>query len=140
MNIATAGNPTKIIVDTNVLVSAIIFGGNPRKILQKIIDGDLIAFTSKFLIAELSDVLIKKFDFIKEQTDATLFLLLKHLLVVAPTKTINILDGKADNRVLEAALEAKVRFIITGDKDLLEIKEFKCIEIVSPAYFLNSEY
>jgi putative PIN family toxin of toxin-antitoxin system len=140
MNIATADNLLKAVLDTNILVSAIIFGGHPRHILQKVIEGEVVAVTSKFLIAELSDVLVKKFDFFKEQTDATLSLLLKHFLIVAPTKPINILDDKADNRVLEAALEAKVKFIITGDKGLLKLKEFKGVRIVSPTNFLKVDY
>jgi len=140
MNTATADNPLKVVLDTNILVSAIIFGGYPRHILQKVVEGEVVAFTSKFLIAELSDVLIKKFSFSKEQVEAVISLLSQHLLIVAPTKSIDTLADKADNRVLEAALEARVKFIITGDKDLLELKEFKGIRIVFPADFLKSEY
>ncbi|HEX7456175.1 MAG TPA: putative toxin-antitoxin system toxin component, PIN family [Candidatus Nanoarchaeia archaeon] len=140
MSIATADSPLKVVLDTNILVSATIFGGNSKKILQKAIDGEIKAVTSKFLIAEFSDVLIKKFDSSKEQNDIIISLLSKHFLIVDPTMSVDILADKADNRVLEAAFEAKVKFIVTGDKELLDLKEFKDIKIVSPTDFLKSGY
>lgn len=140
MSIATADSPLKVVLDTNILISATIFGGNSKKILQKAIDGEIEAFTSKFLIAEFSDVLIKKFDFSKEQIDVIISLLSKHFLIVEPTMSVGILADKADNRVLEAALEARVKFIVTGDKELLNLKEFKDIKIASPTDFLKGGY
>ncbi|GAG22956.1 unnamed protein product [marine sediment metagenome] len=140
MSIATADSPLKVVLDTNILISVTIFGGNSKKILQKAIDGEIEAFTSKFLVAEFSDVLIKKFDFSKEQVDVIISLLSKYFLIVEPTMSVGILADKADNRVLEAALEARVKFIVTGDKELLNLEEFKGIKIASPTDFLKGGY
>jgi len=53
----------KIVLDTNILISAILFGGNPQKILSLIIDNKIQAFISPFIIFELKEVLRKKFNF-----------------------------------------------------------------------------
>jgi len=60
MNIATAGNPPKIVVDTNVLVSAIIFGGNPRKILQKTAQKDIAGALVEKVNIQLRKLIRKK--------------------------------------------------------------------------------
>ena len=58
-------------------------------------------------------------------------------LLEYPSKQLKVVRDEADNRVLEAALEGKVNYIISGDKDLLDIKEFQGIKILSANEFLK---
>ena len=57
---------------------------------------------------------------------------------VDPKESIRILEDDPDNRVLEAAVEGKCSYVVTGDKELLDLKEFKKIKIVTATEFVKS--
>lgn len=134
----TARIPLKVVLDTNILISALLFGGKPRQILKLVLNKQIKAVTSLILLAELSDVLMKKFDFSLEKTSLFEQKIKKYFQVVYPTQTINILKDTADNRVLEAAKTGDCQIIVTGDKELLELKEYKEIKILTADEFLSS--
>lgn len=127
----------KVVLDTNVIISAIVFYGKPLRILELALDKRFRAYTSKFLLSELQEVLIKKFDFTKERVEQIEKKLLKVFKLVYPKQTVEIVRDKTDNRVLEVALEANCDYIISGDKDLLDLHAFKNIVIVKPEEFLS---
>ena len=127
----------KIVLDTNILISAFIFGGKPRQVLSLVLEGKIQAFTSPLLIAEFFDVVNKKFDLSAEELALTKSQIENKFSTVQPGKTISIVRDDDDNRVLEAALEGGCSYIITGDKDLLDLKTFKNIKIVTPDTFLS---
>jgi putative PIN family toxin of toxin-antitoxin system len=58
-------------------------------------------------------------------------------VIVSPDETIDVVADISDNRVLEAAVEGKCEVIITGDTDLLTIKRYRTIRIVTPDEFLH---
>lgn len=128
----------RILLDTNVLISALIFGGKPREILRSVIEKKLIAVTSQVLLAELSDILSKKFKFTEDKIRLLIEKIKKTFVVVYPTVAINILSDDPDNRVLEAGVEGDCSYIITGDKGLLGLSKYKNIEILNPSEFLAS--
>ncbi len=66
MNIGTDENPPKIVLDTNILISAVGFGGKPREILNLALDNQFRIIISPILIAELEDVIHKKFPALSE--------------------------------------------------------------------------
>lgn len=125
-----------IVLDTNVLISSLIFGGKPRRIFQKVLNNKIKAITSQYLLTELYEILIKKFRYPPEKLKLLDIKLKKNFKIVYPAKTIKILKDKPDNRVLEAAVEGKCQFIITGDKELLSLGIYKNIKIVNPNKFL----
>jgi len=128
----------KVLIDTNIIVSALLFGGKPGEILKLVITKRIEAATSPPLLAELLDVLAKKFSFSKKTLKLTERKIKQSFTIVYPTKQINILkDNNPDNRVLEAALEGNCSYIITGDKELLELNTFKRIRIINAHQFLN---
>ncbi len=57
-------------------------------------------------------------------------------IVVDPTRTITVVGDAADNRILEVAVEGAVDVIVSGDKDLLELRAFEGIPILTAAAFL----
>lgn len=137
MSIDTAANPVKVTLDTNIIISGIGFGGKPRKILHLILDKKIKAVTSSILLAELEDVIDKKFPKL-----ASSFVLISKQIkgkfkIVKPKKSLLIARDEDDNRVLEAAIEGECSHIITGDRDLLDLKIFKNIKIVTPDTFLS---
>lgn len=137
MSIGTAANPTKVVLDTNIIISAVGFGGKSRKVLQLILDKKIQATTSPVLLAELEDVVTKKFPNLKNHFERINKQIRKKFKVVRPQRSAKIVKDEADNRVLECALEAHVDFIISGDKHLLNLRYFRDIKIISPAEFLK---
>lgn len=130
-------NALRVVIDTNVLVSAIVYGGIPKQILALVLDEHVVGVTTRVLMAELIDVLSKKFHFFLQKLGSAESLMQESFLIVQPEKTISLLGDDDDNRVLEAAAEGMCSFIITGDSDLLRLKEYKGITIVTATEFLK---
>lgn len=137
MNTDTVKNPVKVVLDTNIIISAVGFSGKPQQILLLAFDKKIYAFTSNVLLAELEDVVNKKFPELAKEFEAINELIQDNFIITKPKDTITILLDDDDNRVLEAALEGEVDFIITGDKQLLKLKKYQNIKIVSPDEFLD---
>ncbi|NCQ79452.1 MAG: putative toxin-antitoxin system toxin component, PIN family [Microcystis aeruginosa W13-15] len=130
----------RILLDTNIYVSAILFKGKPRLVLQELVDERVLAFISNEILKELEDTLSKpKFklnnDFVQivlsEIRDIT------KLISISPLNSYLELRDRNDYHILEAAYSAKVDFLVTGDKDLLSLKNIPDFKIVSPEEFLR---
>ncbi|HVF69360.1 MAG TPA: putative toxin-antitoxin system toxin component, PIN family [Xanthomonadales bacterium] len=137
MSSATVANRTKIVLDTNIIISAIGFGGKPRQILLLVLDNKVKGVTSNILLAELDEVINKKFPALEPDLERITKKIKKRFIFVHPTETMNIQKDKDDNRVLEAAVEGKCNYIITGDKELLELAAYQKIKILTSGEFLK---
>lgn len=130
----------RIVLDTNVLISAILFNGPPREVLELVVSGTVDCSLSLSILDELRDVLLRpKFGFSPEQALQVLEELHAVCDVINPIlKTSVIAEDPDDNVVLECALESKADFIVSGDKHLLDLVEFKSIQITNPAAYLKT--
>ncbi len=120
-----AEKPPKVILDTNILISALIYGGKPEQIYNLVLEKRITAAISSILLVELTETLIKKFRFDLIRIVQLEKIIRKHFKIVHPNKTINIVGDEDDNRVLEAAIEGKCSYIVTGDQELLDLGSFK---------------
>lgn len=112
----------KIVLDTNVLVSAIIFGGNPRTIIESIIEGPVHLALSREILDELEGVLARKKFGMSPEIVRNISNELESLCEIAtPTRRVTVtVSDPYDNMVLECAAEAKADYIVSGDAHLLE--------------------
>jgi hypothetical protein len=129
----------KIVLDTNILISAIVFGGKPREILEQVIAANLSLGISKPIIEELRDVLSRdKFKYPASVIHFIISQLEEEAQFVVPHEKLEIIErDDADNRILECAAEFEADFIITGDSHLLELKKFNNIRILKAVDFLE---
>ena len=128
----------RIVCDTNVIISALIFpGGVPDKIVHGIFLGSFKNFTSPDLLTEVRRVLHIKFSLPARELESILSPLIQYSQCVYPTERIHVIAAdESDNRVLECAQAAQAQYIITGDKKhLLPLKKFGRTEILSPHAF-----
>ena len=130
----------KAVLDTNVLVSALHFGGNPDLLLRlsrgRTKRFDL--FLSPFILNELARILTDKFYWSNLKVEKATQLLVKWGDVVTPSKSISAIPSdETDNRILECAVKAKADFIVSGDRHLLDLKKYEGIRVVTPAQFLK---
>ena len=137
-NSDTAENQLKVVIDTNILVSAIAFGGKPAEVLLLVTQEKIQAVTSSVLLTELEEALIKILDLSEGNVQFALEEIKDEFRIVQPRIAIKASRDEDDNRVIEAALEGNCNYIITGDKDLLDLKTFKNIKIVTADQFLNT--
>ena len=131
---------TRIVLDTNVLISAILFGGHPRQILDRVIAGEIDCSLSFAILDELRDVLQRsKFGFTPEQAITVIDELRSVCEILNPPRRIRTIKvDPDDNRILECAVEAQADYIVSGDAHLLDLGEYRKISIKRPADFLNA--
>lgn len=130
--------PPKIVLDTNCLFSAFLSPNYSREIIIFARKRKIILITTKILNADLSEVFHKKISINQLKVNRFLNKILATSQLVYPTKTIlAIKRDPDDNRVLEAAIEGNCSYIVTRDKDLLELKTYKNIKIMNPKRFLD---
>lgn len=131
---------TRVVVDTNILVSALGWKGNERKALDKILYNDFVLLISPDLIDELTSVITReKFNFIPQNEKLEFLMLIKMFCenVVPKTKISEILEDPEDNKVLECAVDGNGDLIISGDDHLLRLGRYKEIKIMNAKEFLS---
>lgn len=129
----------KVVLDTNVVVSALIFpGGTPEAVYRLALAGRFELVTSRPLLAELGRVLTDKFGWEPGPSEEAVAQMVRAGTIVEPSEAIEeITADPADNRVLEAAAEAVADVIVSGDRHLLRLGEsWRAIRITSPGRFL----
>jgi putative PIN family toxin of toxin-antitoxin system len=132
----------KVVIDTNVFVSS-FFGGNPRKIVDMWKQGKLTLCLSKEIVSEYTTVLDRiGLENQKELKEIfSLFARGIHSVFSGKTPVLKVvIDDPDDDKFIECAVALKAEYIISGDKDLLEVSEYMGIKILNPREFLNREF
>ena len=128
----------KVVFDSNIFISAFaIPGGKAEQAFLQAIKETFTLYTSVSILTETSQKLREKFGW----DDKRIIRLLKYIKTVAiilkTEPTLHALKDEPDNRILECAIEGKVDFIVTGDKHLLDLINYKEIKIVTLSGFLT---
>ena len=130
----------RVVCDTNVLISGILFGGKPKDVLLLCSSGKVTNFTSPPLLKEIEKVLQRpKFGLHEEQVYGIIRLFRDTFSIVRPDTELSVSAADPDdNRVLETASAALAEAIVSGDALLLDLAEWSGIPILTPAAFLNN--
>ena len=127
----------RVVFDTNILVSALVFpGGRGDAALRRIIDGMDQLVISKAILDELLEVLGRKFARDAEELAHVAVFVSELAMVVAPKRRLRVVKDDPDNRILECAIAGRAEAIVTGDKALLALKNFKNIPVVTLRSYL----
>ncbi len=128
----------RLTIDTNVWLSGIVFGGKPQLLIKLFVEEVILVVISEELLSELRRIVTQKFPLFLPKL-ALLEESLRHdaELVKLGSQTVTVSRDPDDNKVIETALIGNCQYIISGDKDLLDIGLYKNIEIVKPAAFLQ---
>jgi len=131
----------RAVIDTNVFIPSLLNRkGIPRKVFLAFKKEKFILLISSRILTEILTTLSKPKinSLVKPEDRKELFIFLENLAVsVSPTEKISICRDSADNIILECAAAGKADFIVTGDKDLLALKSFRKIRIITPRKFLE---
>jgi putative PIN family toxin of toxin-antitoxin system len=126
----------KVVLDTNIYISAIRYGGKPKVVLDSVLGGQHRLLISPILKAELERVLRDKFSYSAHEIAATGGFLWQHALWVNPTTHVNLCPDEPDNRVLECAIDGNADYLVTGDRHLLDLPPIAGLIILPPGAFL----
>jgi len=129
----------KIVLDTNVIISGLGWKGKPREIIKLWEKAKITFYISAEILNEYIEVLERN---IIPANDYKWFVRLleekKNIEIVKPKEHFDIVkEDPDDNIFLDCAIESNVKYIITGNDHLLNLKEFKGIKIITPSDFLE---
>jgi len=121
----------RVVLDTNVLISALVGHGKPRRRLAKLLEGHEIV-SSKQMLAELEDVMSRsRFGFTRRQINEFLSIMARGSIIATVKECPKIiLEDPDDDAVLATALEGQAEYIVSGDMHLLRLKEYEGIMIL----------
>ena len=128
----------KVVFDTNILVSALVFpGGRADIALRRIIEERDRLLLSKPILDELLGILARKFSRDSEELAHVAVFLSDLSIVVKPRRKLAVLADDPDNRILECAVTGGADAIVTGDEALLDLKTFRKVKLLSLRAYLE---
>ena len=129
----------RLVLDTNIIISSFFWGGNPRKLMTRIIEGKDTLYVSNEILHEVFSVMARpKFNVNHRQ--------IIHFLdsieeISYRVTSLGLIQGicrdSDDDKVLECAVLGNVDFIISGDNDLLSLREFQGIPILTASEYIE---
>jgi putative PIN family toxin of toxin-antitoxin system len=132
-----ASEDLRVVLDTNVLISAFTHHhpGIPFQIWKMAIDRRYRLLSSPTLVAEVADVLRRKFLWDEERARERVRFLAKTAEMVVPKVTLHVVSDEDDSRILECAVAGKAGLIVSSDRHLRKLESYKGIGIVTPIDF-----
>ena len=129
-----------IVIDTNVVASAVFFGGQPRLLLEMLIKQDIGAVVSQVIVEEYQAT----FDYLLNKYPGKLALIPLNQIVAAckmiePSTKISLCRDPDDDKFIECAMDGHCVYIVSGDKDLLSLHDVQDIQIRTVAEFLKEQ-
>ena len=129
----------RVVADTNVYISALMYGGAPGLLLDYALSRLFELMVSTVLLDELDEKLQIKFGVSPEDASAIRSKLETVGCLAKPEMTLNVItDDPDDDRVLECAAEGKAHYIVSGDRHLLKLKQYEGISILTVRQFLTT--
>ena len=134
----------RVVIDTNTVISGFLWGSYPRQIIDLVRTQEITVYTSSFLIEELSEVLSRpkfyqRIQTVIEETPESLVNNYRNLVKIVEIYQVEkiVINDPDDDQVLACAISANADYIISGDQDLLTLKLYQNIPIVTPREFMK---
>ena len=129
----------RVVFDTNILVAALVFpGGRAEEALRRILEEQDELLLSKPILDELLGVLARKFARDAEELARVAVFLGNLGIVVKPVRRLRVLADAPDNRILECALAGGADAIVTGDRAMLALGEYRGVRILALRTYLEN--
>ena len=129
----------KVVIDTNVVISAVFFGGVPRRIVEEAMAGRVQVCATAAIVEEYNEVVAemieRKQGRLRRDVLAPFIACLK---LVEPVSSVAVCRDPDDDKFISCAVDAGAKYIVSGDKDLLVLGKYKDIEIVTAKEFGDS--
>ncbi len=120
----------RLVLDTNVFISAYGFGGKPAQLMRAVIDGEHTLVTSPSILTETADKLYEVLSFDDEHVREVIMQIARIAHMVRPGHRLELIADDQDNRILECAVCGQADLIVSGDHHLLDLEEYEGIRVV----------
>jgi uncharacterized protein len=134
----------RVVIDTNTVISGFLWGSYPRQIIDLVRTQEITVYTSSFLLQELSEVLSRpkfsqRIQTVIEETTESLVNNYRNLVKIVENYQVEkiVINDPDDDQVLACAISANADYIISGDQDLLTLKLYQNIPIVTAREFMK---
>ena len=125
-----------IVVDTNVLISGVFFGGFPGKVLSSIVNDQVTAFATTEIISEYEEVVQEMISRHQGKLNRNILLpLINAMEIIEPVSKVNVCRDPDDDKFIGCAKDSRALYIVSGDKDLLVLEHYENIQIVTAREF-----
>jgi len=128
----------KIVIDTNVVISGIFFGGYPGKVIEAVAGRHIEAFATPEIVKEyeavIDEMILRKQGKFGRNVLTTL---LSCITIIPPESDVHVCRDPDDDKFIACAQDAKAAYIVSGDKDLLDIKGYKEIRMITARDFCD---
>lgn len=122
----------RIVIDTNVVISAVFFGGIPRRIIEAVMEGRFCVCGTVSIIEEYEEVIREMIE--RKQGTLRRDMLtpfIKRIEIVNVITPVGICRDPDDDKFISCAIDARAKYIVSGDKDLLVLEKYRDIEIIT---------
>lgn len=131
----------RIVIDTNVVASAIFFGGRPRELLELLMRRELDAYISEEILEEYQDTM----EYLRNKYPAKkVNIPLAHITaackMIEPKTSVRVCRDPDDDMFIACAVDSRSLYIVSGDKDLLEVGQYGDVQIVTVADFFANKW
>lgn len=128
----------RIVVDTNVFISGVFFGGYPRKVLESIIHRSVLGYATQEIVDEYNEIIlemiVRKSGKLSPDIMQTF---VEHLELIEAQTEIHICRDPEDDKFIGCALDSGAMYIVSGDKDLLSLQKYNHVTIVTAKEFCD---
>ena len=125
----------RVLYDTNVLVAILARKGSTLAFKENVLSGRIEHITSAHILREAEAVLAERLKLTKQRAKIAARLLARQSTVVEPRAVEKVCRDPFDDYILAAAHAGKAKYIVTADKDLLVLKSYNGVMIITPAEF-----
>jgi putative PIN family toxin of toxin-antitoxin system len=129
----------RLVLDTNVLVSALHFGGRPRRLLEAVLSGRHQLVGGSAILVELEAVLVETCRWERGRASAARSEVEAVSDIVTPVESPHVCRDPDDDEILAIAIAGKADALVTGDRDLLALRKYEGIRIVTVAELEHDE-
>ncbi|GHV82551.1 PIN domain-containing protein [Spirochaetia bacterium] len=128
----------KIVIDTNVIISAAFWGGSPQKVVDMVFNKSVEVVVSNEIIEEYRDIFVEIMQkYPNKQPNFSSDNIVAISKIISPYTHIEICRDPDDNKFIECAIDGDCLFIVSGDDDLLAIGGYDDITILTVKHFLE---
>ena len=126
----------RVVVDTNVVVSGVFFGGAPRRVVEAVVDSEVEAAATGEIVEEYSRVVERMVQRKGGRLRSDAFqVLVSKLEVIEPVTHVEACRDPDDDKFIGCAIDSRAVYVVSGDKDLLDMGSYGGVEMVTAAEF-----
>lgn len=126
----------KIVLDTNVLISGVFFGGYPRQVLSAVVEGKIIACATVEIVNEYEEIVQEMISLKQGNINRKILSpLVKVMEIIETISEVKVCRDSGDDKFIGCAKDARALYIVSGDKDLLVLECYENIQIITAKDF-----